>query len=172
MTIFKGLITSTRSHDNDIIPRDRPSMELIITVDLLCWTYHFHATWKMAEFLKNWWISWKQNSNGPKFEWRWIIIRSKFSKKIIKISFLLIFQISILVIYLSTWITHHSSRLRFQTDFTQVHIVMLHTFMIYIWYTLHKSRFFLLWIFVIRAYIVILSDNHILGPQKVSFDEK
>lgn len=44
--------------------------------------------------------------------------------------------------------------------------------MIYIWYTLHKSRFFLLWIFVIRAYIVILSDNHILGPQKVSFDEK
>ena len=66
----------------------------------------------------------------------------KIFKKIIKISFLLIFQISILVIYLSTRITHHSARLRFQTDFTQVHIVMLHTFMIYIWYTLHKSRFF------------------------------
>ena len=81
MTIFKGLITSTRSHDNDIIPRDRPSMELIITVDLLCWTYHFHATSRIADFLKKWSISEKRNSKGPKFEWRWIIIRSKFSKK-------------------------------------------------------------------------------------------
>ena len=65
----------------------------------------------------------------------------KIFKKIVKISFLLIFQIPILVIYLSTRITHHSVRLRFQKDFTQVHIIMLHTFFIYIWYTLHKSRF-------------------------------
>ena len=71
----------------------------------------------------------------------------KIFKKIVKISFLLIFQIPILVIYLSTWITHQSVRLRFQKDFTQVHIIMLHTFFIYIWYTLHKSRFFLLRIF-------------------------
>ena len=92
----------------------------------------------------------------------------KIFKKIIKKSFFAYFSNSYpSYIYLSTWITHHSARLRFQTDFTQVHIVMLHTFLIYIWYTLHKSRFFLLWIiFVIQSYIVILSHNHILGPEE------
>ena len=120
---------------------------------------------QIADFLKNWWFSGKRNSKKPKIRMTLDYNQIEIFKKIIKISFLLIFQIPILVIYLSTWITHHSTRLRFQTDFTQVHIVMLHTFLIYIWYTLHQSRFSYFEFLVIRSWIIIY------GPRKCKFGE-
>jgi len=93
MTIFKGLITSTRSHDNDIIPRDRPSMELIITVDLLCWTYHFHATSRIADFLKKKMMNfWETKFKRAKIRMTLDYNQIKIFKKIIKKSFFAYFS--------------------------------------------------------------------------------